>query len=96
MSIDHDQAIQSILDFMGLIHECHARTTFAEDRVVYTQDLMEAMGWLVRLRQGDELENVIEEILSEKTEKHFGDYWRQGTWGDKEASGLKSLKQKMR
>lgn len=95
MSVDRDQTIQAILDFIELIYECHASTKFTEDRAMYAQDLIEAVGWLIRLRQGDEIANVTEEILSAQTAKHFGDYWRQGTWGDIEAAGLRKLKERL-
>jgi len=92
MQIDSEQLIQKILGFMTVIHECYSSTTFANDRSVYAQDLAAAMGWIVELRAGADVKSVRDEILSPATEKHFGDYWRQGDWGDKEANALKRLK----
>ena len=92
MKIDRDQLIQKILDFMTVIHECYSNTTFSNDRSVYAQDLVAAMGWIVELRSGTDVEIVRDRILSPATEKHFGDYWRQGDWGDKESNALKQLK----
>jgi len=92
MKIDSDRLIQQILGFMTVIYECYSNTTFANDRSVYTQDLATAMGWIVELRAGADVKSVRDKILSPATEKHFGDYWRQGDWGDKEAKALKQLK----
>ena len=92
MKVDSDQLTQKILGFMAVIHECYSNTTFANDRSVYAQDLAAAMGWIVELRAGADVKSVRDKILSPATEKHFGDYWRQGDWGDKEADALKQLK----
>jgi hypothetical protein len=92
MTPNRDLIMQAILDFMTVVYECHANTGFAEDRAVFAQDLMSAMEWVIRLRDNSELENVVGKILGLETEKHFGDYWRQGVWGDKEAAALKKLK----
>ena len=93
MKITSDQLIQEILDFMIVIHECYSDTTFANDRSVYAQDLTEAMGWIVEIKNYVDAEGVITKILSSATGKHFGDYWRQGAWGDKEANALKKLQE---
>ncbi|MFH2124595.1 MAG: hypothetical protein ABIJ50_14075 [Pseudomonadota bacterium] len=87
-----DHLILKILDFMAVIHECYSNTTFANDRSVYAKDLATAMGWIVELRAGINNQIVKDKIFSSVTEKHFGDYWRQGDWGDKEANALKKLK----
>lgn len=92
MKISRDQLEQQILDFMVAVHDCYANTNFAEDRSVYAQDLAEATGWIAKLRNGADVDKVAEEVLSPTTAKHFGDYWRQGDWGDKEADALKKLK----
>lgn len=90
--MNSDQLILRILDFMAVIHECYSNTTFANDRSVYARDLVTAMGWIVELRTGTNNRSVRDKIFSTATEKHFGDYWRQGDWGDKEANALKKLK----
>jgi len=92
MKIASNQLMQEILDFMTVLHECYSNTTFAKDRPVYAQDLAEAMGWIVELKNGVDAEEVITKILSPATDKHFGDYWRQGDWGEMEANALKELK----
>ena len=92
MNITNDQLIQKILDFMTVIHECYSDTTFVSDRSVYAKDIAAAMGWIVELKGGVDAEKVAAKILSPDTDKHFGDYWRQGDWGDKEANALKKLK----
>jgi hypothetical protein len=92
MKITRDQLVQKILDFMSVIHECYSDTIFTNDRSIYAQDLTEAMGWIVELRNAADVDGVVAKILSPATDKHFGDYWRQGDWGDKEADALKRLK----
>lgn len=92
MGITSEQLTQKILDFMAVIHECYSDTNFANDRSVYAQDLVAGMGWIVELRNGADVEGVVRKILSPETDKHFGDYWRQGDWGDKEVEALKRLK----
>ena len=77
---------------MAVIHECYSDTTFTSDRSVYAEDIVVAMGWVVELKEGVDAEKVSEKILSPDTDKHFGDYWRQGDWGDKEANALIMLK----
>ncbi len=92
MAISSDQFSQEILDFMAVIRECYSNTNFANDRSIYAQDLVAAMGWIIDLRSGDSVEDVVSKIRSSETEKHFGDYWRQGDWGEKEGAALKKLK----
>jgi hypothetical protein len=96
MSISRSQLTQEILEFMKEIHECYSNTSYANDRTVYAQDLMEAMGWIVSLQSGEGTEDVIAKIKSPETEKHFSDYWRQGDWGKQEAIALKKLKDRLR
>lgn len=92
LKMSSDFLKQQILDFMTVIHECYSETTFANDRPIYAQDLAAAMGWIVELKDGVNAKKIVEKILSLGTAKHFGDYWRQGDWGDKEAKALKKLK----
>lgn len=96
MSADCDSITRDILDFMAVIYECHTNTNFSEDRAVFTQDLVVAMGWVVNIKHESNIENIVEVILSRDTEKYFGDYWRQGVWGDKEATALKKLKESVK
>jgi hypothetical protein len=49
------------------------------------------MGWIVDLRCNGDIEEIVKRILSTETNKYFGDYWRQGQWGEKEADALKKL-----
>ena len=90
--MNSDQLTQNILDFMAVIHECYSDTTFANDRSIYAKDLAAAMGWIFELKAGTDIKSIRDQILSPTTDKHFGDYWRQGDWGDKEAAALKKLK----
>ena len=91
MTVSCDQLTQKILEFMSIIHECHAKTNFANDRAIYAQDLMAAMGWLVDLRAEKNPADVAREIKSPRTDMQFGDYWRQGEWGDMAAKALNKL-----
>jgi hypothetical protein len=92
MKVSRSQLIENILDFMVVIHACHSATKFANDRPVYATDLIVAMGWIVELKNGTDIEKVTAAILSPDTSKQFSDYWRQGDWADKEHEGLKQLR----
>ena len=91
----HDLS-ELILDFMTVIHRCHAQTTFTEDKKVYARDLVVAMHWIAELREGAEIEAVIEKINHPAVDKHFGEYWRQGEWGDDELNALSELRSRAR
>ncbi len=96
MSVAPDWLIRRILDFMAVIYQCYAHTNFANDRSVYARDIATAMGLIVDLRDGGGIEDVAKNILSPQTDKCFGDYWRQGEWGNIEAEALKQLKDSIR
>ena len=92
MKISRDQLEQKILDFMAIVHECYANTNYSNDRSVYARDITEAAGWIAELRSGVDAGDVVDKILNPATAKHFGDYWRQGNWGDREAEAFEKLK----
>ena len=92
MAMNSEHLTKKIIEFMTVIHECYSNTNFADDRSVYAKDITTAMGWIVKLKTGEDIQNVRGEILSPATDKHFCDYWRQGDWGDKEAVAFKKLK----
>lgn len=94
MEISKNELIDEILNFMIIIYSCYCKTTYVEDRNIYAQDLASAMSWIVDLNKGIDNMMVVKKILSSDTEKHFGDYWRQGEWGNKEADALQNLKDK--
>ena len=96
MSIAADRLIQKVLDFMTVLYQCYKGTTYAEDRVTYAKDISMAMGWLVKIRGNCDIEGLLNEILSPETDKYFGDYWRQGEWGEKEMDALEKLKRELR
>jgi len=50
------------------------------------------MAWIVDLRSGMSVELVVDRIVSGESEKHFGDYWRQGIWGERHATAFQELK----
>ena len=85
-----------IIDFIGALGDCYTETTFAQDRPIFASDIAVAATWLVDLQRGMEPELVIEKILSSETSKKFGDYWRNGEWGDRSASALEDLRAAVR
>lgn len=87
---------EQILDFMSVIEQNLRSTTYANDRAVYLTDLATAAKWLVRLHKNVPPERVAGEIVSAQTDKYFGDYWRQGKWGDEEVKALKNLQDAIR
>ena len=91
MAISSDRLIEEVLGIMAVIHQRYVHTNYANDRSVYAQDLMEAMGWIVDMRNGKNLEDVIAKTKSPETDKHFGECWSQGVWGIQEASAWKKL-----
>lgn len=46
----------------------------------------------------DDANSIIikKDILSNETEKFFGDYWKQGKWGDCELNALQFLKESIK
>ena len=84
---------QHILNFMTVIHDCYSQTTHSNNRSLYATDLTTAMGWIVELQNGTEVSKIIEHICAPQTDKHFGDYWKQGAWGEKEIHALKRLRE---
>ena len=96
MKISIDDLISGILDFMAVLYECYIGTTYSQDRNIYAKDIAMAMGWIVELRKSGNVEGLIETILSPNTDKYFGDYWRQGEWGDKQAKALGAFKNSLR
>jgi hypothetical protein len=85
-----------IIGFMIIIDDCLNSTTYSDDRPIYMGDLVAAAKWLMSLYKGEPIIQIYSEILSHKTNKHFGDYWRQGPWGEKEASALALLQEQIR
>ena len=96
MTISPDWLTNKIFDFVSTLHQCYVDTTYAQDRTVYAKDIATAVGWIVDIRNGHKVEAVISKILSLETAKFFGDYWRQGDWGDQELKALKALKDELK
>ena len=96
MTISPDWLTNKIFDFVATLHQCYVDTTYAQDRTVYAKDIAIAVGWIVDIRNGHKVEAVISKILSSETAKFFGDYWRQGEWGDQELKALKVLKDELK
>jgi hypothetical protein len=81
-----------IVAFIAEIEECAKSTTFANDRPIYLQDIATSASWLVKVHHRVPTADVIEEITSPQIDKIFGDYWRQGEWGKREAKALERLR----
>ena len=89
---NENRAIErQIIEFLAVIEDCLKSTTFAADRAVFQQDIPVVASWLTAMHRGTEVNKVIDQILDPQTDKYFGDYWRQGDWGEKEMSALKDL-----
>lgn len=91
MQIDKALLASKILDFLAVLHRCHSETTYTQDRSIYASDIATAVGWLVKLDQGEAPDDVAKIIIDSSTTKGFTDYWRQGHWGDLEARALNDL-----
>ena len=74
---------EKIIEFMIIIDDCLSTTTYSNDRSIYMSDLVAAARWLMKLYKGEPVINICREILDDKTNKHFGDYWRQDSVGRK-------------
>ena len=87
---------EKIIEFMIVIDDCLSSTSYSNDRPIYMSDLVAAARWLMKLYKGEPVSNIYREILNDKTNKHFGDYWRQGPWGENEAIALANLQEQIR
>lgn len=90
-----DKFINSVFRFMETIDYCINNTQYSADRAVYLEDMAIASRWLMQVHRGDPECEIIATILNHETDKHFGDYWRQGPCGDLHAKAygafIKSL-----
>ena len=91
ITISKEWLLHKIIEFLILIYDCKKETTYTDDRCLYAEDLSYVTGWLKALEVSNDTNEVINDILSSKTDKYF-DYWRQGKWGEKELRGLKELR----
>ena len=91
MKISKEWLLQKIIAFLIIIHDCRDETIYANDRSLYSEDLFYVTGWLKKLEIDGNIDFVLQDILSPKTDKHF-DYWRQGEWGEREMKGLSDLR----
>ena len=87
---------EKILDFMITIEDCLISTTYTSDRTLYTNDLATAARWLIKLYKKEPIINICCEIVSTKTSKYFGDYWKQGSWGNNEMKSLNILQEQIK
>ena len=90
--VDQQELERELIKFSLLIEECYSSTTFANDRALYAKDLVTVIGWLRKLRNGIGAQDLISEISDPKTDKFFGDFWKNGEWADKELAGLAELR----
>jgi hypothetical protein len=81
----------ALIIFLSVLLECLNKTTYSVDRPVYMQDIAIAASWIVEFSQKKDLHSITEKITSSSTNKLFGDYFRQGDLGIKEADALKEL-----
>lgn len=91
MPTDNALLASKILDFIAVLHRCFSETTYAEDRSIYATDIAVAVGWLVKLHQGQAPNDITNLIVESSTNKYFTDYWRRGMWGELEAKALDDL-----
>ena len=87
---------ERIIEFMSVVEENLSSTTYTNDRSVYMADLALIAKWLIKLHKKVPPAEVAEEIINPQTDKQFGDYWRQGKWGENEAAALKALQDAIR
>jgi hypothetical protein len=87
---------EKILEFMAVIDDCLSSTIYTSDRPIYINDLAISSKWLIRLHKKESVDDICREIISKGTAKYFGDYWRQGPWGDNEMTALNILQQKVK
>lgn len=85
-----------IMNFMTVVEDCLHSTIYANDRSVYKQDIGLIAKWLTSLHKGVSAKEIANEIINVQTDKYFGDYWRQGIWGEKEMNALKNLQKEIR
>ena len=81
----------AVIYFLRILLECANGTSYSIDRALYLQDIAAAASWVVELNQGNDPKLIAERIVSDSTSKLFGDYFRQGEFGKKEAEALKNL-----
>jgi hypothetical protein len=81
----------AVVSFLGILLKCLNGTSYPIDRTIYLQDIAAAASWVVDLNQGAKPKLIAEKITSTSTNKLFGDYFRQGEFGDLEAEALKNL-----
>lgn len=91
MSNKNSSLQDALIKFLGELLECLNGTTFSSDRPIYLQDIAITSSWIVDLSHNQNERSVAEKIVDSSTSKQFGDYFRQGEFGDKEAEALKSL-----
>jgi hypothetical protein len=96
MDVDDSQWLHdNIIELMITIDSCLNYTTCANDRYIYTNDIATVSRWLIKLYQGEPVIDICHEILSNKTNKYFGEYWRYGPWGESEAIAIATLQKQI-
>ena len=77
--------------FAQFIEQCLAHTKFDIDKPSYRRDLEMVNNWINALNDGQDPMAVARQIIDPQVDKIFGDYFKQGTWGEREISNLKKL-----
>jgi hypothetical protein len=93
---DTQWIVEKIFEFMSIINECIISTTYSNDREIYMKDLATVAIWLVRIHKKENIVNLAMEIVSVKTTKYFGDYWKRSPWGEKEIEALENLQDQIK
>jgi len=81
----------ALIRFLDVLLKCLHGTSYAMDRPIYLQDIAVVASWIVDLSKKVEEKVIVKQIISHSTNKQFGDYFRQGEFGEKEAEALKQL-----
>jgi hypothetical protein len=89
--VDKTWLQEQIIGFMVVVLDCLSSTTYANDRAAYQHDITLIAEWLAELHKGAPASDVAGSIIDRQTDKSFGDYWKQGEWGNNELKALKSL-----
>lgn len=91
MKLTKELLFQRIIEFMIIIYDCRINTSYANDRSIYSENLVYVMSWIKALENNVAPEIVVKEILESNEAKHFCDYFRGGVWGEKEINGFVQL-----
>ena len=84
-----------IIDYLEILHNCLNNTNFSDDRSGFNASIVIVSFWLVELKY-QSYDEIIKVIFDSQTDKSILDLWKSGEWGEKEANGLKILRNKIK